>query len=156
MHEAVFPSNALAFCRTNWLAFYIEPILVSSQQLNTSSLEVEALSCSQWSLCHVWVLHQLILRLPRTDAYAKRNIGLLVAHASGQPCQILKHALGSGTARFTKIHLHNIQICSLSRPVSYINHIFAGNWKFVSWPGDAPVNFVILILRLGKIAAIVI
>ncbi|CAL1150841.1 unnamed protein product [Cladocopium goreaui] len=28
------------------------------------------------------------------DAYSKRNIGLLVAHASGQPCQILKHALG--------------------------------------------------------------
>ena len=30
----------------------------------------------------------------RIDAYSKRNIGLLVAHASGQPCQILKHALG--------------------------------------------------------------
>lgn len=34
------------------------------------------------------------LRAPRIDAYAKRNIGLLVAHASGQPCQILKHAIG--------------------------------------------------------------
>ena len=32
----------------------------------------------------------------RIDAYSKRNIGLLVAHASGQPCQILKHALGTG------------------------------------------------------------
>lgn len=49
----------------------------------------------------------------RIDAYSKRNIGLLVAHASGQPCQILKHALGwvdCVTGRFEIISYIRISI----------------------------------------------
>ena len=57
----------------------------------------------------------------RIDAYSKRNIGLLVAHASGQPCQILKHALGwvdCVTGRFEIISYIRIYIyiCNLLTP----------------------------------------
>jgi len=87
---AVRPEGPLFYANIERLEEFLDEMEIAASAAD-EPLKAIILSFAAVSFLDTSALEALQIMI---DAYSKRNIGLLVAHASGQPCQILKHALG--------------------------------------------------------------
>ncbi|CAK9058538.1 unnamed protein product [Durusdinium trenchii] len=89
---AVRPEGPLFYANTERLEEWLDEMEISASMAGCP-VKAIILSFAAVSFMDTSALEALSTMI---EAYAKRNIVLLVAHASGQPRQLLMHALGDG------------------------------------------------------------